>query len=63
MPSDDPGGLDSLDLGSRQAPFDLSVWTGIKLGIGFSIGAALVLLALSLIAIAALGIDVPGSRF
>jgi len=34
---------------------DLSVWTGVKLGVGFAIGAALVILLLAALVVVLLG--------
>jgi hypothetical protein len=39
---------------------DLSVWTGVKLGVGFAIGATLVGFLLAFIAVALLGASIAG---
>ena len=62
-PIDDFEGHASYSFGSSRTLVDLSLWTGVKLGIGFAIGVALVALTLSLIVIVILGIDVQGRRF
>ncbi len=60
---DDLRDLASYDFGSRRTLVDLTLWTGVKLGIGFAIGVSLVALILSLTVILVLGLDVPGRRF
>ncbi len=52
---DDLKGVASYDFGSKRTLIDLNLWTGVKLGIGFAIGVALVTLTLWLIVFAVLG--------
>jgi hypothetical protein len=62
-PVDDLGSFGSIDYGPTRTSVDLSPWTGVKLGIGFAIGVALVGLILTIVVVFVLRIDVPGSRF
>ena len=52
--------LGSFGFGSSLTTVDLSVWTGVKLGIGFAIGVALVTLVVAAIVILVFRIDVAG---
>ena len=65
-PRDDPASLDfspdaaEFDLIPRRMSVDFSVWAGLKLGVGFTIGASLVGLFLSVVALVLLSMGVGG---
>jgi hypothetical protein len=44
-----------LGFGPTRTDIDLSVWTGVKLGVGFAIGATLVVFLLGAIAVVVFG--------
>ena len=53
-------GLGSYSFGPNQTNVDLSIWTGVKMGVGFAIGVALVTLVLSAVVIIVFRVDVAG---
>lgn len=59
-PLDEMTGIESYGFGSSMTTVDLSVWTGVKLGIGFAIGVALVTLVVAGVVVVVLHVDVAG---
>jgi hypothetical protein len=59
-PIDDLTGVGSYGFGSNRTNMDLSVWTAVKLGAGFAIGAMLVILLVWAIVVVLLGLGIQG---